>query len=179
MRKRAVYFRVVHRAPPSKCVHTLFLIVSRVAFPSFLNIFPKGLTLAVSSREASAVWLFCPGGRLYDPLTPLHPPAKTNRLSLAFVNTAWFRVPPLAMMFRRGAAARYCLHRWRDARLRAVRASGDRRARPTSAGAMAWEGRAGRSGPMNMTGYRKSPSARICKRKGIRKAAMRWKEATT
>ena len=39
------------------------------------------------------------------------------------------------------------------------------------------EGRAGRSEPMNMSGYRKSPSARMCKRKGIRKAAMRWKEA--
>ena len=130
-----------------------------------------------SGGGTSAVWLFCPGGRLYDPLTPLHPPAKTNRLSLAFVNTAWFRVPPLAMMFRGGVAARCRLHRWRDARLRAMRASGDRRVRPTSAGAMAWEGRAGRSGPMNMSGYRKSPSARICKRKGIRKAAMRWKEA--
>ena len=44
-------------------------------------------------------------------------------------------------------------------------------------------GRDGMGGPcgkeraVNMSGYRKSPSARICKRKGIRKAAMRWKEA--
>ena len=39
--------------------------------------------------------------------------------------------------------------------------------------------RAGRSGPMKTSGYRKSPSARICMRKGIWKAAMRWKEART
>lgn len=50
---------------------------------------------------------------------------------------------------------------------------------PTSAGSMAWEDRAGRSGPMEASGYRKSPSARICKREGIWKAAMRWKEART
>lgn len=47
------------------------------------------------------------------------------------------------------------------------------------ANAMAWENRAGRSGPMKTSGCRKSPSARICKRKGIWKAAMRWKEART
>ena len=32
---------------------------------------------------------------------------------------------------------------------------------------------------MEASGYRKSPSARICKREGIWKAAMRWKEART
>lgn len=57
------------------------------------------------------------------------------------------------------------VHAWRSAGL------------PMPAGAMAWEDRAGRSGSVKTSGYRKSPSARICKRKGIWKAAMRWKEA--
>ena len=49
----------------------------------------------------------------------------------------------------------------------------------SSAGAMARGARAGRSGPVKTSGHQKDPSARICKRKGIWKAAMRWKEART